>query len=117
MPNPSKAKGSAWESAVTEYLRGRFGIVERLPTTGAKDEGDLFFTWEGRAYVVECKAEQKITLSTYVEEANVEAGHFAAKRKLASVPPGVAIVKRRNHHVGKAYVVCDLETFIRIVKR
>lgn len=117
MSNPSRRTGSEWETRLEGYLRGRFGNAERMPLSGVNDQGDLFFHWQGRAFVIEAKAERKINLSAYVTEAKAEAQNWWNKRKAQwPMPHPIAIVKRRNHSVGKSYVVLELDEFVRLVK-
>lgn len=117
MSNPSRRKGSSYESLLEGELRGRFGNAERLPLNGTLDEGDIWFHWQGQPYVIEAKAERSINLSAYVKEAREEASNWWAKRKAQwPLPIPVAIVKRRNHGVGKSYVVMELDQFVRLVK-
>ena len=117
MTNKSKAIGTEWETRLVEYLRPRMGVAERLTIAGVNDQGDLWFPHGGHYYVVEAKAEKKIDLSAYVTEAEREAFHFAKARGIPEhlVHP-MAIVKRRNYPVGKAYVVHTLDSYIREVK-
>ncbi len=116
MVNKSKAVGTEWETRLVEYLRPRFGNCERLTLNGSLDEGDLYFYWNDLTFVIEAKAERAINLASYMKEAAAEAGNFAKKRPMRGKPFGVAIVKRRNHGVDKAYVVMELDTFVRMVK-
>lgn len=42
MSNPSKAKGTAAESAIVKYLRANgFGGADRQPLRGGRDQGDI----------------------------------------------------------------------------
>lgn len=109
--------GSEWETRLLVFLRGFFSTVERLRLTGARDEGDVWFEHKGHRFVIEAKAERSISLSAYVNEAKVEAANYAKARRwpIELVHP-VAIIKRRNHSVSKAYVVMELDEFIRLVK-
>lgn len=59
MSNPSKAKGTRFETAVCRYLRDRLGQphVERRALHGSRDMGDLFgIEARGFRVVAECKA-------------------------------------------------------------
>jgi hypothetical protein len=102
MTNPSKAKGTAFETAVVRFLQGRWPGVERRALAGNKDKGDI----QGiPGWVLECKAVQNITLASFVDEALVEA-------KNAGVPYGAAVIKRRGKGIGQAYVVMTLEQWV-----
>lgn len=110
MSNPSKAKGTAWESALVGYLLGRGLEARRKVQTGRKDEGDIAiqdFPW----LVLEAKNEKAIRLAAYVDQANAEATHAGAE-------VGVAVVKRRGvASPGSAYAVMDLDTLLKILDR
>lgn len=59
MSNPSKEKGTRFETAVCRYLRDRLGqpCIERRALHGSRDMGDLFgIDAHGLAVVAECKA-------------------------------------------------------------
>ena len=59
MSNPSKDKGTRFETAVCRYLRDRLGRpgIERRALHGARDMGDLFgIEAHGFSVVAECKA-------------------------------------------------------------
>lgn len=106
--NPSKAKGTAWEGAIRDYLVVHHNPrVHRNVQMGSKDVGDLAGYY---LHAVEAKAERTITLSDYVAQANREAGH-------AGQPFGCAVVKRRGANVAAGYVVRDLATDVRLVNR
>ena len=66
----SKRKGTAWETAVVEYLRAN-GVphAERRATGGAKDRGDIAGV---PGVVVEAKAAARVELAAWVDEAEVE---------------------------------------------
>lgn len=117
MSNPNKRIGSAWEGGLLGYLRQRFVTAERSALVGAKDEGDLWLTHDGIPYVLELKAEKRIDLASYVQEAELEAAHWHAARPHMPKPHWAAVVKRRNHGAGKAYVVMTVDEWIRLVKR
>lgn len=108
MSSPSRRKGSSWESAVRDFLNasGVFAHkVQRAPLWGAADQGDLLNTG---AITFECKATKTLDLASFVNEAEVEA-------KNAGTRWGAAVVKRRNHMTGKAYVVMTLEAFTDLI--
>lgn len=103
----SRRKGTGWESRVVDYLRAN-GVpqAERRALAGAADRGDVAGL---PGVVIECKAEQRITLSEYVDEAEQERANDGAS-------VGVAWVKRR----GKAspadgYAVMTGATLVRLL--
>lgn len=106
--NPSKAKGTAWETALVGYLREYHDPgVHRNVQMGARDIGDLAGYY---LHAVEAKAEKTITLADYIAQANREAIH-------AGQPFGCAVVKRRMKGVADGYVVRDVRTDVRLVSR
>ncbi|MGI5404173.1 hypothetical protein ACQEVG_32925 [Streptomyces sp. CA-135486] len=108
MANPSKAKGTAWESLWTAYIREHHNpAAHRNVQMGAKDIGDVSGYY---LHAAELKAEKTITLSDYIAQANREAIH-------ASQPFGCAVVKRRMKGVADGYVVRDVATDVRLLNR
>lgn len=106
-------KGPLWEVKLLNYLRENGFDVERLRLTGKEDEGDLVVKDFGGVVIVEAKNEKKVDLAGYIREAEAEAENYARHRGIDDgtfVTP-VAIIKRRNHGVGKAYVVMTVDTF------
>jgi hypothetical protein len=103
--NRSKVKGTAFESAVVEFLRASFPYVERRAQRGKRDGGDL----SGIPGVVcELKATREIDLAGAVDECIAERDNVGAQLAFA-------IIKRRRKSVGKSYVVCELEQFARLL--
>ncbi|MFG2292016.1 hypothetical protein [Streptomyces sp. NPDC048603] len=108
MGNASKAKGTAWESALVSYFREHHNPeARRNVQMGAKDIGDIAGYY---LHAVEAKAEKTITLADYIVQANREAVH-------AGEPFGCAVVKRRMKGAADAYVVRDLATDVRLMNR
>ncbi len=102
MTNTAKAKGTAFETAVVNFLKTRWPGVERRALAGNKDKGDI----QGiPGWALECKNTAAITLATFVDEALVEARN-------AGVQFGAAIIKRRGKGVSQAYVVMTLEQWV-----
>lgn len=98
----AKQKGATWERECAEYLRPVFPQVERAPRWGANDKGDLVGTG---VFTVEAKNTKALTLSTFMDEAKVEA---------ANVGPGqipVVFIKRRGKGVAEGYAVTTIEHF------
>jgi hypothetical protein len=64
-----KAKGTAAETAVADYLREWFPHVKREPLKGSADTGDIdLFTWA----VIEVKNHQRMQLAEWIDEATTE---------------------------------------------
>jgi hypothetical protein len=98
--NPSKVKGTRFESAVVAYLAAWFPHVERRALAGGADRGDLV----GLPATVECKATRALDLAGALNEAQAAA---ARNRD----PIYAAVVKRRQHGVSEAYAVMPLSVF------
>ncbi|MET9480980.1 hypothetical protein [Streptomyces sp. NPDC006638] len=108
MANPAKAKGTAWESTWTAYIREHHNPeAHRNVQMGSKDIGDVSGYY---LHAAELKAEKSITLSDYIAQANREAVH-------AGQPFGCAVVKRRMKGVADGYVVRDVATDVRLMNR
>lgn len=107
MSNPSKARGTAFESLVVGYLRANgFPAAERRALAGNTDKGDVAGI---PGVVLECKAERSIDLAGSVDEARLEAANDCA-------PVFAAVVKRRCRSVAEAYVVMTLEQFADMIR-
>lgn len=103
MTTPSKAKGTAFETAVRLYLDERGVVAFRTAMTGSKDEGDLLIpAWDA---IMECKATKAIDLAGTVDEATIEG--FNCQNRF-----GIAVIKRRMAPISKSYVVMPLDRFI-----
>lgn len=104
----NKAKGTAWESLIVNYLRLMHNPdARRNVQMGAKDIGDIDGYY---LHALEAKAEKSITLADYIAQANREAVH-------AGQPFGCAVVKRRMKGVADGYVVRDVRTDVRLINR
>jgi len=116
MSTYGKRKGSAFETDVLRWFRGRLpkAITERLARAGANDEGDLVLIVAGKPYVFELKATAKMDLPQFWREATVEAQNYAKARGLEDVPPSYVIVKRRMAGIDQAWVVQTLEQWAKI---
>ncbi|MGP3750851.1 hypothetical protein [Streptomyces sp. IBSNAI001] len=108
MTNPSKARGTAWESALVAYLREQHNPgARRNAQMGRLDIGDIDGYY---LHALEAKAEKTITLSSYIAQANREAVN-------AGQPFGCAVVKRRMKGTADGYVVRDVATDVRLMNR
>jgi hypothetical protein len=126
MANPNKARGTAWESAVRDYLNYRLGLyvdewqrlapgltkfrnpadplnVKRQAQEGAHDVGDLH-AWP---FVVECKDVKSPAVPTWLRQGLVEA-------KNAGFPFAVVAHKTRGRSVADGRVHLDVRTFSRL---
>ena len=106
MANPSKKKGTAWETALVEYLKlSGFPYAERRALCGTSDRGDVAGI---PGVVLEAKAEKTIALSTYMDE-------VATEKQNANAQVGAAVIKRRNRGPGDSYVVMPLSQFVDLI--
>jgi len=115
MPNPkyNKAKGAAFEIDVMKWFRSLGLLAERLRLAGKDDEGDIVVVIAGKTYVLELKNTVKLSLPEFWRQAQVEALNYAKARGIGEVPPAYVIVKRRNAGIEKAWVIQDLEQWIK----
>lgn len=106
MTNPSKQKGTAWESACVAYLREcGFTVAERRAQSGALDKGDIAGIF---STVIECKAEKSMNLGGWLKEAEAEARN-------ANAEVAVVFAKRRQASTAAGYAICTIETFTRLL--
>ena len=109
-----KARGATFETDLRNYFRTNGYNAERLARTGARDEGDIVVSSDflGSIGVVEAKAPgagNKIDLSGWTKEAQLEAKHYAEARGLSrdKITPAV-IIKARGKAIADAYLVFRL---------
>ncbi|MBC9714519.1 hypothetical protein H9Y04_18335 [Streptomyces sp. TRM66268-LWL] len=118
MANPSKAKGTAWESAVRDYMNKALGLVDETGTfvdifsalnvrraaqEGARDVGDVHAV----PFVLECKDVLGPAVPAWLRQAHVEAAH-------AGYPYGVAVHKVRRAAVARGRVHFGVRTWTRV---
>lgn len=111
MANPSKARGTAWESKIRDYLNGvleyshptDWRLVKRQAQEGAKDVGDLH-AWP---FILEAKDVKSPAVPTWLRQAEAEAVN-------AGFPYGVVIHKTRGKGPALARVHITQETFWRL---
>ncbi|MCW2957153.1 MAG: hypothetical protein JWO69_2022 [Thermoleophilia bacterium] len=103
MSNPSKAKGTAWESRLVDYLKPHWPHVERRTLSGSKDRGDIAGLV---GVVVEAKDCRTVTLGAWLDEAEVEKANDGAD-------VGVVWAKRRGKtDPGAGFVVMSGQQFV-----
>jgi len=98
-----KAKGSAFERAVVDYLKANgFPYCERHYGAGRpEDVGDI----DGiPGWTIECKAHKALALAVWTDEAERE-------RVNGRQPYAAVVAKRRNRPNAGAYVIVSLSTF------
>ena len=104
----SKAKGTAAETAVVNYLRACGLATFRMPLTGRQDQGDVYIA--DPDITVEVKNCERKELAAWVDEAYREAGN-------ADTLVGVVWHKRRGQgSPGEWFVTMDGETFVNLLK-
>lgn len=102
--NPSKQKGTAFETAIVRWLELRGTDAKRIVLHGNKDQGDI----DAGEVNFEAKNCNAISLSTWIKEAEVESAN-AGK-------PVVVVAKRKGlSDPGKSYVITTLDTFMDLV--
>ncbi|WP_199830169.1 hypothetical protein [Streptomyces viridochromogenes] len=112
MANPSKARGTRWESAIRDYLNGvleyshptDWRLVKRQAQEGAKDVGDLH-AWP---FILEAKDVKSPAVPTWLRQADQEAVN-------AGFPYGVVIHKVRGKGPALARVHITAETYDRLM--
>jgi glycine cleavage system aminomethyltransferase T len=109
-----KARGATFESDIRDWFRANGYDAERLARTGARDEGDVVVRSDflGSIGIIECKAPgagNKVDLSGWSKEAQVEAQHYAEARELEREKIIAALViKARGKSIADAYLVLRL---------
>lgn len=109
MTNPPKKKGTAWETAVVNFLTACGLLARRRALTGSNDQGDIELPEIG-GIVIEAKNCKGQTLAQWVDEAVKEAAN-------AGAPVGVVWHHRRGTaSPGGGYVTMSGEHFTRLLR-
>ena len=116
MSSYARRKGASFELGILKYLRKKGFNAERLRLAGKDDEGDLVCMVAGQPYIFELKATVKLDLPQFWREAVTEAENYAKARGLEKIPPAYVIVKRRNASLSSAWVIQDLEQWLKVVE-
>jgi hypothetical protein len=104
-------KGTAWETAVVNWLGARGLLARRIVRHGSKDEGDIELS-DVPGVVIEAKNSKGLSLAEWVDEAVAEAANHA-------VPVGVVWHRRRKSpklqdtSPGNGYVTMSGDHFAR----
>lgn len=106
----SKARGTAHETAIVNYLKvNGFPLTERRALSGNKDRGDIAGVMPG--LVIEAKSQNRISLAEWVDEAEVEGRNDGADL-------AVVWAKRKGKgSVGDGYVVMTGRQFVDLLHR
>ena len=111
MGNKFKARGTAAETALVNYLRGRGQTaVERRALTGANDKGDVaWLPW----LAVEVKNARTPRYGEWLREAEAERSNSDAEiGVVVHKPHGTGITSQDNWHV-----VMTMSTFMSLLDR
>lgn len=103
----SKRKGTAWESAIVQFLREN-GVphAERRALGGSKDRGDIAGI---PGVVIEAKSAARIQLSGWMDEAKAERANDGAR-------VGVVWIKRRGKaSPGSGFVILDGDALLQLL--
>ena len=121
MSAANKAKGTRFESDVSDYLQGVGVAAKRLPRTGVKDIGDVSFPIRGAegqlVVVVEAKARKGMDLPTWIAESEVEAGFYQDKYPADGTAIPIVIHKRRGKGTHLSYVTMSLDTLVDLLRQ
>jgi hypothetical protein len=107
MTNPQKAKGSAYERSIVNYLRANGFRVDRTRAGWADDKGDIHgidgFTWE-------CKNHRSLNLAGWVRELLTECANAGTRL-------GAVVHKRRGvTEPGDQYATLPLSMLVQLLK-
>lgn len=108
MTNRAKAKGTAAETAVVNYLRARaWPHAERRALAGNSDKGDVAGL---PGVVLQTKSCQRLEFGAWLREVRTQQANAGAEY-------GVVWAKRKGTtDPGEWYVVMDGDTFTRLLK-
>ncbi|MBP00529.1 MAG: hypothetical protein CMG34_04865 [Candidatus Marinimicrobia bacterium] len=110
MSSKNKIKGTAFETAVVNYINNNSCLnVERRALSGMNDKGDIIGVPDT---AIECKnvKDWSQRLGSFINEAEEEAAN-------ASVNIGVVVIKKRNAPIDDAYVVQSLRQWVETIER
>lgn len=108
MSNPSKTKGTAWESAIVAFLISRGWVhAERRALAGNTDKGDITGL---PGVMIEAKCCKTITVPAWIDEAEAE-------KRNAGAAVGVVWWKRRGRtDPGAGFVTMTGDQFAELLK-
>jgi hypothetical protein len=104
----SKQRGTAWETAIVNYLHYRWPNVERRALRGGNDQGDIAGI---PGVVIEAKSYTKAwRLAEWWKETEREIGNGNART-------GALWIKRTGKtDPARGWVIMDGETYVRLLK-
>jgi hypothetical protein len=106
--NPSKAKGTRWESAIVDFLRGRGIEARRAVQNGRLDDGDIHGIGP---FVGQAKAYRDLATGLRLGTAGAERQKDEAGERW-----GVLFLKAPRRPVSEAYAVMRMETFAEVLE-
>ena len=110
-----KQRGATLETALRDWFRSMGMKAERLARTGKEDEGDVYVeNFKNCPIIIEAKAPgagNRIDLSGWIKEAEVEANNYGKHRNLKHKVPGIVVIKARGKSIDDAYVVIRLKDY------
>lgn len=112
MSNPSKQKGTKFETAITRHLNAKGIPAERCALHGSSDVGDIRAVIGGEVLIIECKDCKRIELAKWFDETEREVIN-------AGGDIGVLVIHRAGcgpAKVGGNYAVIDLDELISLLK-
>jgi hypothetical protein len=107
MTNPSKQKGTAYETRIVDWLLDHGHKAERRTLSGAADRGDIKI--EGHSITIEAKNCKAITLAAWADE--LEAERINSRSDIAVL----AIARRGRPAAVDSYFVMSGETFLELL--
>lgn len=107
MSNPSKQKGTRWETELVNYLRtAGFPACERRALSGNSDRGDVAGI---DGWTIEAKSATGINLAGWSDETERE-------RLVNQDPWGLLVIKRRLKPASEAYAVMPMEAMAELMR-
>jgi Holliday junction resolvase len=109
-----KARGANFETQLRDYFRGNGYDAERLARAGKLDEGDIVVRKDflGSIGIIEAKApgaSNRIDLSGWIKESQVEAANYAEARGLdEGTVLSAVVIKARGKALADSYLVFRL---------
>jgi hypothetical protein len=108
MTNPSKQKGTAYETALVTMMRDEWYIdAYRRPLTGGSDQGDIG-VHSHPDITIEAKNHKAMQLSAWMDQLEVE-------KVNAHATIAVLAVKRRGKTAAGSYFIVDGESLERLL--
>lgn len=113
----NRRKGKSWEHDIEVQLRELGFKIDRTRDSGEKDQGDLAIDFGDLAVVVEAKNAGKFEPGPFLNEAHLEAIHYAEKRPYYKRAFGVVFGKRRGKgKVVDGFALMDIGTAMELMR-